>query len=76
MYKRQAEAQAPAAPVGARRAYDMATNGWADFDVYDRGELFAGHRIAGPAIVEEGTSTTVFFSDQQLVVDELSLIHI
>ena len=67
---RIAEAQGPAAPAGARRAYDMATNGWADFDVYDRGELFAGHRIAGPAIVEEGTSTTVFFSDQQLVVDE------
>lgn len=67
---RIAAAGTPAVAVGARRAYDMATNGWADFDVYDRSELLAGHRIVGPAIVEEGTSTTVFFSDQQLRVDE------
>jgi N-methylhydantoinase A len=61
-----------AAPTasGSRRAYDMAREDWADFAVYDRGNLLAGQRIAGPAIVEEGTSTTVFFSDQELVVDE------
>jgi N-methylhydantoinase A len=58
------------APVGSRRAFDMAADDWAEFEVFERGSLLAGHRIPGPAIVEEGTSTTVFFGDQVLVVDD------
>lgn len=61
---------AEVAPVGSRRAFDVATDAWAEFPVYDRDALLAGHAVAGPAIVEEGTSTTVFFSDQHLVVDD------
>ncbi|MDR5699038.1 hydantoinase/oxoprolinase family protein [Agromyces aerolatus] len=67
---RIAEADRAAEPTGSRRAFDVATDAWADFAVYDRGTLLAGHRISGPAIVEEGTSTTVFFGDQELTVDE------
>lgn len=56
-------------PVGSRRAFDVARGDWAAFAIYDRADLQPTHRITGPAIVEEGTSTTVFFSDQELVVD-------
>ncbi len=47
----------------------MAARDWADFPVYERAGFGAGQVVQGPAIVEEGTSTTVFFSDQTLRVD-------
>jgi N-methylhydantoinase A len=55
--------------VGCRRAFDVSVDEWRDFAVFDRDTLLAGHVIPGPAIVEEGTSTTVFFGDQVLEVD-------
>jgi N-methylhydantoinase A len=57
-------------PVGARLAYDIATERECEFTVFDRASLGAGARLHGPAIVEEGTSTTVLFGDQQLTVNE------
>lgn len=60
---------APVAPVEHRDAWDVATGAWAPFAVYERDALRAGDRIEGPAVVEEGTSTTVFFGDQFLEVD-------
>jgi len=57
-------------PVGSRTAFDVATDTWMEFPVYDRSALLAEHSIHGPAVIEEGTSTTVFFSDQELVVDD------
>jgi N-methylhydantoinase A len=59
----------PAEPRGERTAYDVATAQMVPFALYDRGTLAAGQSLVGPAIVEEGTSTTVLFSDQQLTVD-------
>nr|WP_240921447.1 hypothetical protein [Microbacterium excoecariae] len=56
--------------VSSRRLFDVATDAWVDAAVYDRHSLLARQTIAGPAIVEEGTSTTVFFSDQELLVNE------
>lgn len=53
-----------------RSAYCFAKNGPADFGVYLRGKLAPGDVILGPAIVDEGTSTTVVFSDQVIEVDE------
>jgi N-methylhydantoinase A len=41
-----------------------------EFAVYDRSLLAPGDRIRGPAIVDEGTSTTILHSDQSLEVDE------
>jgi N-methylhydantoinase A len=38
--------------------------------VYERAALCAGERIEGPAIIDEGTATTVVHSDQTLLVDE------
>ncbi|MER6826540.1 hydantoinase/oxoprolinase family protein [Streptosporangium sp. NPDC000563] len=65
---------APAGPggpeaVGERPAFDVATGETAVFPVYDRTTLAPGHEVSGPAIVEEGTSTTVIFGDQRLTVD-------
>ncbi|GAA4170136.1 hydantoinase/oxoprolinase family protein [Gryllotalpicola koreensis] len=57
-------------PSGSRDAWDVAASEWRGFAVYERDELRAGDRIVGPAVVEEGTSTTVFFSDQHLIVDD------
>jgi N-methylhydantoinase A len=41
-----------------------------DFAIYERARLAPGDRVPGPAIVDEGTSTTIVHSDQSLRVDE------
>lgn len=64
-----AEAGVDSARLGRRPAYCFARRGLADFVVYDRARLSPGHRIEGPAIVDEGTSTTVIHGDQSLEVD-------
>ncbi|WP_329096949.1 hydantoinase/oxoprolinase family protein [Actinomadura citrea] len=56
-------------PAGSRPAFDVATGETVPFPVYERQALAPGHAVPGPAIVEEGTSTTVIFSDQRLTVD-------
>jgi N-methylhydantoinase A len=61
---------APPAPSGTRTAFDMAAGERAEFPVYLRRDLLAGHRLSGPAIVEEGTATAVLFGDQRLDVDD------
>lgn len=57
------------AQVGAREAFCFAKRDRVAFAVYVRKLLGAGHAFDGPAIVEEGTATTVIHSDQTLVVD-------
>jgi N-methylhydantoinase A len=64
-----ARAVDPAVPFGFRTAYDLAGGATKEFGVYDRHALLAGHEVAGPAIVEEGTATAVIFGDQRLAVD-------
>ena len=55
--------------MAVRNAYCFADRAMKPFAVHDRALLGPGHRIAGPAIVDEGTSTTVIHSDQTLTVD-------
>lgn len=43
--------------------------GWVPTKVYHRDLLVPGMKIEGPAIVEEPTATTVFYSEQTLSVD-------
>jgi N-methylhydantoinase A len=43
--------------------------GFVETPIYDRASLPAGHRLAGPAVVEEFGSTTVVFPGQTLTVD-------
>ena len=62
------DANGDAVPT-ARRSV-MYPHGRADTLVYDRAALRSGHRIAGPAIVEEAASVTVLNAGQTLHVDK------
>ena len=44
-------------------------DGQHDTPVFDRADLREGHRIAGPAVVEEPASVTILRPDQKLLVD-------
>ncbi|CAM3624755.1 Acetone carboxylase beta subunit [Bordetella sputigena] len=57
------------APRGRRDIHFGADRGWLPADVYHRDDLGAGARIAGPAVIEEMSSTTVLEPDQSLTVD-------
>jgi N-methylhydantoinase A len=56
-------------PMTTRDAYCFANRGYRRFNVYARDGLAAGHKVDGPAIIDEGTSTTVVHSDQHVLVD-------
>ncbi len=60
-------AGAAAEPVARRQV--TFEGGRHDTPIYNRGDLRAGQRIAGPAIVEEAASVTVLRPDQNLRVD-------
>ena len=64
------------APRASRDAYCFATGALAEFSVYGRDDLCAGDRLTGPAIVEEATTTIIFFSDQTAVIDKFGQIVI
>lgn len=60
------------AQVGTRSAYfSAASSSPTDVPVYDRGLLRAGHRFAGPALVDQYDATTVVCPGQVVTVDEL-----
>jgi N-methylhydantoinase A len=58
---------------GTRRAYFEAEGagggGWAECPVWQRETLLAGNAIAGPAIVEEVSATTVLYPGDRARVD-------
>jgi N-methylhydantoinase A len=58
------------APTRVRQAYCFAQRAYRSFGIYERSTLCAGDRIEGPAIIDEGTSTTVVHSDQAVAVDD------
>jgi N-methylhydantoinase A len=66
---RDAKWQDGGALLGQREAWCFARGARVPFAVYDRGRLGAGDELAGPVIVDEGTSTTVVMSDQRVRVD-------
>jgi N-methylhydantoinase A len=63
------ERQAGATPArkGARPVFFDGS--WVDTPIYDRAVLPAGHRLDGPAVIEEFGSTTVVWPGQWLEVD-------
>jgi N-methylhydantoinase A len=63
-------------PRARREAYCFATGAPAEFAVYSRDDLCAGDALTGPAIVEEATTTIIFFSDQSAVIDKFGQIVI
>lgn len=63
-------------PRVSRKAFCFALRSITDFAVYDRDELCDGDVVPGPAIVEESTTTLVFFSDQRATVDKYGHLFI
>jgi len=59
-----------------RQAFCFASRAMVEFAVHDREQLLCGDRIQGPAIVEEPTTTLVFFADQAASVDEYGHLFI
>ena len=62
-----ARAEGPAEVAGEREVFFEGE--WRRTKLFDRASLRAGHRIAGPAVVQEFGSTTVVFPGQVLEVD-------
>ena len=58
-----------AARLADREAFDFGTRSMVAFATYDRSLLRAGDTLAGPALIDEGTSTTVVHSGQQVTVN-------
>jgi N-methylhydantoinase A len=44
-------------------------SGWQNTPIYDRASLGAGLRLAGPAVIDEMSSTTLVEPDQRVTVD-------
>ncbi len=65
-----------AARVGERPVYFEEAGGFAPTPVYRRELLLAGHRLDGPAIVEQMDSTTVLLPGQGATVDAQANIMI
>lgn len=67
-----------AGPVAraSRKAFCFAQRSLVEFAVYDREALCDGDGVQGPAIVEEDTTTLVFFSDQSASVDKYGHLFI
>jgi len=69
-----ARASGAAESVGRRRV--IFEGGAFDTPVYARDRLLDGHRIAGPAVVEEAASVTILRPDQSLTVDRWGNLHL
>jgi N-methylhydantoinase A len=63
-----AKAEGEAKPVSRRPVWF--DRGWIDTPVYDRDALRSGHKINGPALVEENASVTVLDPAKSLTVDK------
>ncbi len=65
---------AKAVPKATRKAYFG--EGWRACKVYERDALSPGHKIAGPAIIEEAGATIVVFPRHKLTLDRFGNLHI
>jgi N-methylhydantoinase A len=57
-----------ARPQGFRRVY-FKGSGFVDTPIFRRSELAAGHRIDGPALIEQLDTSTLIFPEQRADVD-------
>jgi N-methylhydantoinase A len=63
-------------PAAASRRRVVFDGGAIDTPVYFRDRLLDGHRIDGPAVVEEAASVTIVRPDQRLGVDRWGNLHL
>lgn len=73
-----ATATAMPAPSSTREVWIDGQHGWAEVPIFDGGGLQPGHTIAGPAVVEELTTTILFGAGSRLLVTGADnyLIHL
>ena len=71
-----ARASEPPSSLRRRKAFCFVRRAMVEFAVYDRDALCEGHVVPGPAIIEEATTTLVFFSDQHATVDKFGHLFI
>lgn len=73
-----APARTPPKPVGARAVYLNEQSGWQDVDVYAGSDLISGHRIRGPLVIDEATTTVFLPADQLIEVDSSNnyIVHL
>ena len=67
---RASDADPKDARIGERAAYFDEAGDFVPTPIYRRERLLGGHRLSGPAIVEQMDSTTVILPGQHAVVDE------
>jgi N-methylhydantoinase A len=72
----RASSDASSARVSRREVHVGDREGVLACDVYDRARLLAGHRIAGPAVIEQFDATTWLLPGQQARVDDLGFLVI
>jgi N-methylhydantoinase A len=72
----QGDGDATRAVKGERRLFDAEANAFQTAKVYNRAELMAGDRIAGPAIIDQFDSTTVMLAGQTATVDRTGTLII
>ncbi len=65
-----------ATPAGDREAFCFARNRMTSFGIYQRDQLYAGHSVTGPAIIDEGTCSTVIYTGQTVTVDDYGYLVI
>jgi N-methylhydantoinase A len=58
------------ARIGRRKVFFGKEHGPLDCDIYHRDRLEPGHKISGPAIVEQLDTTTVIHPEQHVLVDD------
>jgi N-methylhydantoinase A len=71
-----AQELADTALIGVRPVEFGVLGGRLDTPIYDRARLLSGHRIAGPALIQEYASITVLPPGDRLVVDRLGNLDI
>jgi N-methylhydantoinase A len=55
--------------VGTRHAFCLTTHQMKEFSVYKRDNLLFGHRVSGPAIIDEGVTSTLVHTGQEALID-------
>lgn len=63
-------------PIEVRPVYFSTAGGWTDVPVYSRDHLETGHKIFGPAIIEQLDATTVLPPNDLAEIDEWTNIRI
>jgi N-methylhydantoinase A len=67
---------ADATPRSHRAVFFRTAGGFVETPIFDRTDLAAGQRIAGPALVEEHASTTVLAPGDMMLVDDYGNLDI